>query len=79
MTIDELAKLESVFRVVLDLADDAETKGLRRLTCPAWDSLAHVSLVAAIESEFDLRLDSEHAARLTSFEGARILVEELLG
>lgn len=77
MTSEDRAKLESIFRVVLDLPDTASVAGLRRLTCGAWDSLAQVSLIAAIESEFDLRLDSDHTARLTSFEGAKLLVEEL--
>ena len=55
--------------------DDAVILHLQYST--QWDSLAHVSLVVALESEFGIRLDTHYAERLTSFEAARIVVDEL--
>ena len=69
-------KLEEIFRLVLDLPPDADSSTLRRLTTSQWDSLAHVSLTAAIESEFGMSLDSSDAERLTSFQAALLLIEE---
>jgi acyl carrier protein len=41
-----------------------------------WDSLAHVSLVAAIESEFNMTLDAADALRMTSYRATELLLEE---
>lgn len=71
--------LAEIFRVVLDLADDEDPVRLRRITTAKWDSLAHVSLIAAIETEFGLTLDSADTARLTSFQAARLLIQEKIG
>ncbi|MBA3557890.1 MAG: acyl carrier protein [Gemmatimonadaceae bacterium] len=43
---------------------------------PNWDSLAHVSLVAAIESEFGITLDAADELRMTSFQATQLLLEE---
>jgi len=77
MTQEESARLEEIFRVVLDLPDGSDVSNVRRIATRRWDSLAHVSLIAAIESEFGLQLDTAGSERLTSFQAARLLIEEL--
>ncbi len=69
-------KLTEVFRVVLDFADDYDVSTVRRLAEPKWDSLAHVSIVAAVESEFGVNLDIADMERMTSFAATRLLLEE---
>jgi acyl carrier protein len=76
MNGDGRAKLAEIFEIVLDL-EPADVESARRVTCERWDSLAMVSLVTAIESEFDLKLDTKEAARVTSFAAAVLLLEEL--
>lgn len=70
------ATLEEIFRVVLQIDDARDISSIRRLSEPRWDSLAHTSLIAAIESEFLIRLDIKDDVRLTSFEAAELLLEE---
>jgi acyl carrier protein len=76
MTSSTRATLEEIFRIVLQLDDGRDVSSVRRITEPRWDSLAHTSIVAAIESEFSVRLDIKDDARITSFEAAEILLEE---
>ena len=78
MKAEDLAKLEEVFRVVLDLPEGSDVSSIRRLTTRRWDSLAHVSMVAAIESELGVQLDTSSSERLTSFQAAKLLIEERL-
>lgn len=78
MAAIDLRKLEEVFRVVLDIPDGSDVSTVRRVTMHRWDSLAHVSLVVAIESEFGISLDTADSDRLSSFQGARLLIEEKL-
>ena len=69
-------KLAEIFRVVLDLSADYDVHTARRIAEPNWDSLAHVSIVAAIESEFGLNLESGDMERMSSFAATRLLLEE---
>jgi acyl carrier protein len=71
-----LSLLERVFRVVLDLSDEAVVTKMRRLNEPKWDSLAQATLVAAIESEFKLTLSASEIDRITSFSSTKLLLEE---
>jgi acyl carrier protein len=79
VTENQLETLRTIFRVVLDLPEETDVGGLKQITMRNWDSLAHVSMVAAIESEYGLHLDSTDHERMTSFEGTRLMLEEKLG
>jgi acyl carrier protein len=72
-------RLQEIFRVVFELSPAADVAAVRRLTQPNWDSLAHVSLVAAIESEFDIELDTTDAMGITSFRATELILQERLG
>lgn len=50
---------------------------MRRVTEAKWDSLAHTSIVAAVESEFGIGLESADMDRMTSFAATRLLLEEM--
>lgn len=77
-TMDQqaLEKLQEIFRVVLELPDGADVSAANRDGWERWDSLAHVSLIAAIESEFGVSLDSKDPDRITSYEAARSVLTE---
>jgi len=74
MTADQ--RLELIFRAVFELPESRDVRTVRQVAEPAWDSLAHATLVAAIESEFGINIDIADALELTSFDAARLLVEE---
>ena len=74
MTSDQ--RLEMIFRAVFELPDARDVRTVRQVAEPKWDSLAHATLVAAIESEFGINIDIADALELTSFDAARLLVEE---
>ncbi len=69
-------KLQTVFRAVFDIPDGRDVQSLRQVNLSNWDSLAHVSLIAALENEFRITLDISEALQVTSFEAARLLLEE---
>lgn len=76
MTQQDEQKLHEVFRAVMNLQPDAEVSDLRQLNTPGWDSLAHVSLVAAVESEFGIAIDIEDSLDLTSYQAVKLYLEE---
>ncbi|WP_412740995.1 acyl carrier protein [Krasilnikovia sp. MM14-A1259] len=70
----ELQRLRDVFRTALDLPADAPVDDLHYQDHEKWDSLAHMSLIAALEDEFDVMIDTEDVINMSSFgEATRIL------
>jgi len=71
----EIDRLRKVFRSSLELPEDYDVDGLEYRGIEKWDSLAHMSLVAAIEDEFDVMIDTDDVIDMSSFTKAR----EILG
>lgn len=71
--------LEEMFRDILELPADQDVAQLSMLNEEKWDSLATVTLIAAIESGFGITLDSADYESMTSFAAVWMLVEEKLG
>jgi acyl carrier protein len=68
-------RLEEIFRQVLNLGSGADVTSLSQSEAPEWDSLAHVSLVLAIENEFGVQVDAADAIELTSFDAVARYLE----
>ena len=47
-------------------------------TIPQWDSVAHMSLIAAIEEGFDIMIDAEDVIDMNSFAKAKKIVAKHL-
>ena len=70
----ELQRLREAFRTALDLPADAPVDDLRYQDNEKWDSLAHMSLIASIEDEFSIMIDTDDVISMSSFvEALRIL------
>lgn len=69
-------KLAAIFRAVFELDDHADVTGIRQLNFPKWDSLAHVTLIGAVESEFGISIDIAESLELTSYEAVVVYLEE---
>jgi acyl carrier protein len=76
MTQENEQKLAEVFRAALSLGPDSDVTAARQLNTPSWDSLAHVLLVAALESEFGISVDIADSLTLTSYRAVRLYLEE---
>lgn len=75
--MDIETRLRKVFTEALDLGGDVDVDALTYRGIEAWDSVGHMSLVAAIEDEFDIELGTDQVIDLASFQVARTLVAEL--
>lgn len=65
-----LEKLAKVFADTFGISE-AETKGLQYQGIEQWDSVGHMTLVAAIEDDFDISLDTDDIIDMSSFEKAQ--------
>jgi acyl carrier protein len=78
MKNDIAEKLSQIFRFILQLPDDADTSDIRRINEVRWDSLANVTLITALESEFGVTLDTHEVERLSSYQATLLLLSEKL-
>lgn len=70
-----LEKYHNVFMENLQISED-QLAGLQYQGVELWDSVGHMSLVAALEDEFDIMIDTDDIIDLSSFEkGKEILAK----
>lgn len=70
-------RLKNLFVEVLELPGDVDVESLKYRDISQWDSLGHMSLVAAIEDEFDVQLDTEQVIGMSSFKVAVDMLKDL--
>lgn len=75
--MDLRERLRTVFVEALALDDDVEVENLRYRDVPQWDSIGHMTLVAAIEDEFGVALDTEQVIDLSGFDVAEVMLRKL--
>tara|TARA_B100001758_G_C18140262_1_gene468559 strand:+ start:101 stop:340 length:240 start_codon:yes stop_codon:yes gene_type:complete len=76
MKEENIQKLNQIFVTVLELDEEDFLDDLNSETCEKWDSLAHVLLIAAIESEFNIEVEASDYEDFTSYPAVKILLKE---
>ncbi|MER7362092.1 acyl carrier protein [Nonomuraea wenchangensis] len=74
--MSHLDRLRAVFRRSLNLPADAPVDDLEYRAIQQWDSLAHMALVAAMEDEFSIMIDTNEMIDMSSFAAAAELLEQ---
>jgi acyl carrier protein len=69
-----LEQIREAIATTLDIDPAEVTATSSDKTLPAWDSLAHVNLMVALEDTFDIQLEPEDFPKLNSVPG---IVEHL--
>jgi acyl carrier protein len=64
--MDLFTKVQQIISVTLKVSADKITGDTSDKNFVAWDSLAHVNLMMGLEQTFDLFMDVEDFAKLTS-------------
>ncbi|OOB80293.1 MAG: acyl carrier protein [Epulopiscium sp. Nuni2H_MBin003] len=76
--MDNAKKYLKIFVDVLEVAED-KVLNLNYRDVPAWDSVGHMTLIAEIESEFDVMLDTEEIIDFNSFEKGKEILSNNYG
>lgn len=74
--MSNIDRLRSAFRTALDLPEDFTVDSLEYRGIEKWDSLAHMALVATLEDEFDVMIDTDAVIDMSSFAKAREILEK---
>ena len=77
--MNNLEKYNNAFMETFEITED-KLEGLKYQDIPAWDSVGHMSLIAALEDAFDIMMDTDDIIDLSSYEkGKEILSKEDYG
>jgi acyl carrier protein len=63
------ARLTNCFSAIFPELTDEQIHNATSTTVRGWDSVAGVTLIAVVEEEFGVNLDSDELSRLISFRG----------
>jgi acyl carrier protein len=69
--VDNERKLRQAFSVGLNLPESEIDENFRYGSSAQWDSISHMALVAALDSTFDIMLDTDDLIDMSSYGRAR--------
>ena len=79
MIMSNLEKYNNAFMETVEITED-QLAGLKYQDIEAWDSVGHMSLIAALEDAFDIMMDTDDIIDFSSYEkGKEILAKEAYG
>lgn len=64
------SRLQAIFQELFSLPPRTDISACRQDNVSGWDSMAHISLMAAIEGEFGVTIDAGDSMLLTSYQAA---------
>jgi acyl carrier protein len=69
-------KLQNIFAEVLDIPLEQITDALAYGQHDKWDSMTHMMIIADIESQFDIMIDTDDIIDMSSFAKAKEIVSK---
>ena len=69
-------KLKEAFAKSLDIPIDKVVDDLTFNSIPAWDSIAHMGLIAELENSFDIMIETEDVLDMSSVLIAKEIIEK---
>ena len=77
--MNNIEKYNKAFIETFEIAED-QLANLKYQDIPAWDSVGHMNLIAALEDAFDIMMDTDDIIDFNSYEkGKEILAKEDYG
>ena len=74
--MDNAEKLRQVFAEALEIDKKIVVDSLEYNSIPQWDSVAHMSLVAAIDDGFDVMMETDDVIDMSSFGRAKEILKK---
>ena len=74
--MDNAEKLREIFAKALEIDKGIVVDSLEYNSIPQWDSVAHMSLVAAIDDAFDIMMETDDVIDMSSFGKAKEILRK---
>ena len=69
-------KYKKVYSRVFSIENEGQIETLEYQGIPEWDSVGHMSLIASLESDFDVELDVDDVIDLSSFNVRKEILQK---
>lgn len=66
--MNSLEKYNAAFKETFEIGDDKLNESLEYQSIESWDSVGHMSLMAALEDDFDIMLDMDDIVDFGSYQ-----------
>ena len=76
MVTSSMEKLKDTFVKVLGVSPDSDFESMAYGQTPGWDSVAHMALIAEIETAFDIMLATEDVIGMRNFMKAKEIITQ---
>ena len=76
MKLENASKLKHIFMEIFSISE-SEVENYRKLNNSKWDSIASVTLIVAIESEFNILIQESDFDGFSSFAAVELALENL--
>lgn len=73
--MNNLEKYNNAFTETFNISED-QLAGLKYQDITEWDSVGHMSLVAALEDAFDIMMDTDDIIDLSSYEVGKEIMKK---
>lgn len=73
---DSEQKLRRAFASAFNMSEESIGETMQYASSPGWDSVAHMALVATLDSTFDIMLDTDDVLDLSSYGKAREILQK---
>ena len=61
-------KYSNIFKTALNISDDKMSENLKYNEIEEWDSIGHMTLMAALEEEYKISLETDDIIEFSSFK-----------
>ena len=73
--MENIEKYKRIFMQTFEI-DENKLSGLQYQDINEWDSVGHMTLIAALEDAFDIMMDTDDIIDLSSFEKGKEILEK---
>ncbi|MCI8418872.1 MAG: acyl carrier protein [Lachnospiraceae bacterium] len=73
--MENIEKYKQIFMQTFEI-DENKLSGLQYQDINEWDSVGHMTLIAALEDTFDIMMDTDDIIDLSSFEKGKEILEK---
>nr|WP_246628063.1 acyl carrier protein [Paenibacillus oenotherae] len=68
--------MRKIFAETLNISEEQVTDGLEYNSIPEWDSISHMALIATLDDEFNIMMETEDVIDLSSFAKAKEILSK---
>ena len=66
--MSKVKKYSEIFKTALNIGDDKLNENLKYNEIEEWDSIGHMTLIAALEEEYKINLETDDIIEFSSFK-----------